>query len=134
MSDVFVVVGGFPDRVLRPLVQPDLLDLNPGVQCPDLVGVFLVFLPSPLPLDEEGLSTVVVDGDLALRRVKFHDTGHGAGEELAVVADDHHGPVIRGDEALQDLQAREIEVIGRLVKDKDAVPGEQNHRQVARAA
>jgi hypothetical protein len=44
----------------------------------------------------------------------------GSVEELAVVGDDDRGPVVVGEKTLQEVEAGEVEVVGRLV-EKDHV-------------
>ncbi|WP_374139284.1 hypothetical protein [Sphingomonas sp.] len=42
----------------------------------------------------------------------------GAIEEIAVMADDQHGPVIIANHFLQQIERFEIEIVGRLVEDQ----------------
>ena len=71
----------------------------------DHVGIAAgIFLPAPLPFP----------GDHA---------GHGAVEEVAVVADQDHGAGIVRDQFLQQVERLEVEVVGRFVQ----------HQQVRRA-
>lgn len=72
-----------------------------------------------------GLVTAAVQGDLLLDEVEFEDLGDGAAEELAVVADDDGARAQSGDEALQALQAVQVEVVGRLVEQEDVVAGQE---------
>ena len=82
-----------------------------------------------LPLVQVGLVAAVVDAHLLLGEVQLDHPGDGAGEELAVVADQHDAGAQAGDERLQLVQPGEVEVVGRLVEQQDVVAGEQQRGQ-----
>ncbi len=82
-------------------------------------------LPGALALGEVGLVAAAVHRDLLLGEVELDDAVHGAGEELAVVADDDGAGAQPADEALEPVQAVEVEVVRRLVEEEDVVPGEE---------
>ena len=42
--------------------------------------------------------------------------GHGAVQEIAIMADDQHGAVIIGDHLLQQIKRFEVEIVGRFVQ------------------
>lgn len=94
-----------------------------------LVGVLLVPLAGVpargLALLQVGRVATAVQVDLLLGEVELQHLGDRAHQELAVVADDDGpGPQPR-DEALQALQAVEVEVVGGLVQQEDVVAGEE---------
>ena len=97
------------------------------------VGELLVLLArvpaGHLALDQIGVVAAVVHPDQLLGEVELDDAGHGAGEELAVVADDDDARPRAGDETLELLQAVEVEVVGGLVEQEDVVAGQQQPRE-----
>ena len=64
-------------------------------------------------------------GDL----VDLEHAGDRAGEERAVVGDDHGAAGALGDEALEPGEAVEVEVVGRLVEQQDVEAAEQDRGQ-----
>jgi hypothetical protein len=89
-----------------------------------VVGVSSV-LAGARPLGEVGVVPTVVDADLLLDQVQLHHPGDRAGEELAVVADDHYRRAQPGDEALKAFQAVEVEVVGGLIEQQRVIAGQQ---------
>src|SRR6476620_3429806 len=55
--------------------------------------------------------------DLA-RSIEAERDRHRAVEEVAIVTDDQHRPVIISDDFLQQVESLEVEVVGRLVQDE----------------
>ena len=64
--------------------------------------------------------------------VQLHHTLDGAVEEVAVVRHDDDGSSETQHEFLQAIESGEVEVVGRLVEQKDVEPGQQ-HRGELRA-
>ena len=91
--DVLVAVLGLLDRVADALGHPVALHPGPRLEPRLRVGVLLVLLagvpPGDLPLVQVGVVAAAVDADQLLGEVELDDPGDGAGQELAVVADDH---------------------------------------------
>jgi hypothetical protein len=62
-------------------------------------------------------------------QVELGDPGGGGRQERPVVADQHHRPLLAGQEPLQAGQAVEVEVVGRLVQQQHVEAGEQDGGQ-----
>ena len=64
-----------------------------------------------------------------LGEVELDDPGHAAGEELAVVGDQHDAAAQAADERLEPLEPGEVEVVGRLVEQHDVEAAQQQRGQ-----
>ncbi len=128
-AGLVVVVGRLAPGVADALVHPGALHLRPVLEGGALVGVLLVVVPGVAAghraFLEVRLVAAAVEVDLPLGQVEFEDLGDGAGEELAVVADDDGAGAQAGHEAFEAVQAVEVEVVGRLVEEEDVVAGEE---------
>ena len=62
------------------------------------------------------------DGGDVLGKIQFQDAGHGAGQELPVVAHQHHTAAQLTDELFEPRQAVEVQIVGRLVEQNDVEP------------
>lgn len=137
-ADLVVVVVRLAPRVLDALVHPGALHLGAVLEGGLLVGVLLEVVAGVptgrLALLQVGLVAAAVEVDLVLGEVEFEDLGDRAGEELAVVADDHRARAQAGDEAFESFQAVQVEVVGGLVEEEDVVAGEEEEASPARAA
>ena len=95
---------------LRTPWRPLALGARPGDEVGLLVRELLVVVarvPSGgRPLLEVGVVAAAVDRDPVLGQVELEDPGHAAGEELAVVADQHHAAAEAADEAPRAARAR----------------------------
>ena len=131
-----VVVRRLPARVAHALLHPVALRARALLERSARVGVLLVRLARvpalDLALGEVGLVAAAVDVDLALREIELDDPCDGAGEELAVVADEHGARAHARDEPLEALEPVEVEVVRRLVEQEDVVAAQQQ-RGEARA-
>ena len=131
--DVLVAVLALLDRVAHALGHPVALHARAGLQRGLRVGELLELLArvpaGHLPLDEIGVVAAVVHADQLLGEVELDHTGDGPREELAVVADqDDPGPRA-GDEALELVEAGEVQVVGGLVEQQHVVAGQQQRGQ-----
>ena len=80
-------------------------------------------------LRDVGVVAAEVDPDLLLRGVELDDLVDRAGEELAVVADDHGAATQPGDEALQPSQPVQVEVVRGLVEEHQVEAAQQQRRE-----
>ena len=78
---------------------------------------------------EVGLVAAVVDRHGVLREVQFHDGGHAAGEELAVVGNQHHAAAQALHEGLELGQSVEVQVVRGFVQEHDVEAAEQQCRE-----
>ena len=93
---------------------------------PAILLVGLARVPAgDLALLEVGLVAAVVDRDGVLREVELDDAGHAAGEELAVVRDEHDAAALALHEGLEPVEPGEVEVVGRLVEQHDVEAAQQ---------
>jgi len=69
-----------------------------------------------LPLLQIAVVTATENGGGVLRQVQFQDAGYAAGQELPVMAHQHHTTPQVADEVLQSGQAVEVEIVRRLVE------------------
>ncbi|CAM5673088.1 hypothetical protein SFUMM280S_09418 [Streptomyces fumanus] len=97
------------------LVHPGALHLGAVLEGGALVGVLLVLVPGVpaghLAFLQVGVVAAAVEVDPLLGEVEFEDLGDGAGEELAVVADDDRAGAQAGDEPFEAFQAVQVEVV-----------------------
>ena len=102
--------------------------VDEGLHVPALVVLLplqleLQRLPlAPLPL--EGIIAAAIERELAL--IEMDDAVDGAVEEVAVVADEEHGPRIAGEIGLEPDRAFEVEIVGRLVEKQEVRLGEEH--------
>ena len=131
--DVLVAVLRLLDRVADALGHPVALHAGPRLEPGLGVGVLLVLLArvpaGHVPLHQVGVVAAVVHADQLLGEVELDDPGHGAGEELAVVADDDDARARPVDEPLELVEAGQVEVVGRLVEQQHVVAGQQQRGQ-----
>ena len=81
-------------------------------------------------LVEVGLPAAAEAGGPVGELVELDDVGDGAGEERAVVADEHaRRPASAGDPALEPVEPGEVEVVGRLVEQEHVEAGQQQGGQ-----
>ena len=80
-----------------------------------------------LALDEEVIVVARVDVHTAPRQVR--DGRDHAVEEVAVVGDEHHAALVRGEEALEPAERLEIQVVGRLVEQQEIGAEQEQARQ-----
>ena len=62
-------------------------------------------------------------------RLDLDDARHDAIEEGTVVRDEHRAGVEAVEEPLEELEAREVEVVRRLVEQEDVEAGEEDDRE-----
>ena len=55
-------------------------------------------------------------GGGVLCQIQFEDAGYGAGQELPVVAHQHHAAAEFADEVLEPRETLEVEIVGRLIE------------------
>ena len=128
-----VVVGSLAHGVTHPLAGPFTLGAGARHQIGLLVGELLVLFALVPAVDRALFEITVVptaeNGAGVLRQIQLQDTGHAAGEELSVVAHQHHSAAQFGDETLQPGQPVQVEVIGRLVEQHDVETRQQQRGQ-----
>ena len=128
-----VVVLGLAAGVLHALLHPGALHPGPGLEGGSAFGVVVVRQPG-LPasdgaLVEVGLVAAAVGRDAFQAPVDLDDARDRRGQELAVVADDHHRRVEPEHELLEQVEALDVEVVRGLVQQVGVVAGEQQRRQ-----
>ena len=106
----------------RPVGQPVALGRE------GLVALLGVALGRRAQLEVAGPAAAVLRGRVG-DLVDLEHARDRALEEGAVVGDDHGAARALGDEALQPLQAVEVEVVGRLVEQQDVEAREQDRRE-----
>jgi hypothetical protein len=124
-----VVVGRLLHRVADALARPLALHAGPADQIGLLVGELVVGLAGVTTGRRALLEVrVVAAAEDAVRRLSEVELEHlrdAAGEELAVVADEHHSSALPLHEALESLEAVEVEVVRGLVEQGDVEAAEQ---------
>ena len=128
-----VVVRALLHRVADALAAPLPLGPGPSHEVGLGGGVLVVRLPRvpprDLPLGQERVVAAVVDRHLVLREVELDDPVDAAGQELAVVRDEHDAAAQPADERLEPLEAGEVEVVGGLVEQHDVEAAQQQRRE-----
>ena len=106
---------------------------RPRLQRRLAIRVVVVRLPRGLTchraLVEIGVVPAAIDRDALQAAVDLDDRRHGAREELAVMADDHHAGGQTVDELLEPVEPVDVEVVGRLVQQIEVVAREQQRRE-----
>jgi hypothetical protein len=86
----------------------------------------LALVAPAVALLDIGVVAAAVLGQAAGVQVELGDAGGGGGQEGPVVADQHHWPLLGGQEPLQAGQSVKVEVVGRLVQQQHVEAGEQD--------
>ena len=132
-SSVLVVVGSLAHRVADTLTRPFPLSAcardEVGLLLGELVVLFAPVSATDLTLFQITLVSAAEDGGGVLGQIQFQDAGHGAGQELPVVAHQHHTTTKFADELLESREAVEVEIVGRLIEQDDVESRQHQCRQ-----
>ena len=100
-----------------------------GLPLGELVVLLTAVAAGGLALLEVRVITAAEDAVAALGEVEFQYAGDAAGEELSVMAHEHHAAAQPAHESLEPLEPVEVEVVRGFVEQHDVEAGQQQGRE-----